>query len=137
MSGAVFTSGNNDWNTPADFYQELDREFNFTFDPCPNDPEIEGLMIPWGESNFVNPPYTTKLQDAFANKALIEHTKGNTVVMLVPARTSTKRFHKIFLPYASEIRFIQGRLHFINPVTGVSPGPAPFDSMLVIFNGKQ
>ena len=24
-----------DWATPRDFYEELNKEFNFDFDPCP------------------------------------------------------------------------------------------------------
>lgn len=41
------------WSTPKDFYEKLDAEFNFDFDPCPlNEGEItpdkDGLLIKWG-----------------------------------------------------------------------------------------
>lgn len=52
---------------------------------------------------------------------------GNTIVMLLPARTDTKAFHK-FIYHKAEIRFIQGRLKF-----GNSKNSAPFPSMLVIY----
>ena len=49
-------------------------------------------------------------------------------VYLIPARTDTRWFHEICLPFAKEIRFIMGRLRF-----GDGKYPAPFPSMLVIF----
>ncbi len=125
---ALFSSTSQDWKTPKKVYDGLDKEFGFDFDPCPVSPNFDGLLIEWGKSNFVNPPYTTKLQNAFAKKGLAEYRKGKTVVFLVPARTSTKRFHEIFLPLATEIRFIKGRLYFND-----GEGRAPFPSMIVIF----
>jgi len=129
ITKGLFTSGNNDWTTPKNVYEDLDNEFHFDFDPCPNNPTFDGLSIEWGNSNFVNPPYTTSLQNAFAAKGLEEYRKGKIVVFLVPARTSTKRFHEIFLPYATEIRFIKGRLKFGDATQG-----APFPSMIVVFD---
>ena len=60
---------NNDDNyaTPPKLYEELNKRFNFDFDPCPyNEGEIinDGLKIEWGKSNFVNPPYSPKLKEA-------------------------------------------------------------------------
>lgn len=75
----------------------------------------------------------------FVKKAYEESKKPNTtVVMLLPARTDTKRFHEyIWLP-ENEIRFIKGRLSFeINGKPMVDkngrPESAPFPSMVVIF----
>lgn len=127
-----YHGSNQHWETPPDLYNKLDQEFNFDFDPCPIDPSFDGLLIEWGNSNFVNPPYTTVLQNAFAKKGLEEYRKGKTVVFLVPARTSTIRFHDIFLPHSTEIRFIQGRIKFVG-----ARWTAPFPSMIVIFNGKS
>ena len=55
------------WATPKEFYNKLDQEFNFDFDPCPLNlgvitPENDGLLIEWGLSNFVNPPYSRALK---------------------------------------------------------------------------
>ena len=52
----------NHWKTPDDFYNRLDKEFNFDFDPCPAHSEFDGLKTEWGNSNFVNPPYDKKIK---------------------------------------------------------------------------
>jgi hypothetical protein len=41
------------WATPKKFYDELNAEFNFDFDPCPLNegiilPQNDGLLIEWG-----------------------------------------------------------------------------------------
>lgn len=51
-----------------------------------------------------------------------------TVVCLVPARVDTQWFHREVLPFAAEVRFVEGRLKF-----GGSPDPAPFPSMVVVY----
>tara|TARA_B100000963_G_C22190545_1_gene478608 strand:- start:35 stop:439 length:405 start_codon:yes stop_codon:yes gene_type:complete len=120
---------NSDYPTPLEFYQKLDEEFNFDFDPCPLNHNLKlwnGLEISWGYSNFVNPPYDRKNKKLFILKGIEEYKKGKTVVFLLPVSTSTKIFHEHILPNKPEIRFIKGRLRFKS--TGGS-----FDSMLVIF----
>ena len=86
---------NNDDNyaTPPELYNELNKEFNFNFDPCPyNEGDIinDGLKIDWGKSNFVNPPYSQKLKEQFIIKGIEEMKKGNVSVFLIPVSTSTK-----------------------------------------------
>ena len=38
-----------DWATPEYFYNELNEEFNFNFDPCPLNSKFDGLTIEWKE----------------------------------------------------------------------------------------
>ena len=106
------------WETPPDLYSKLDKEFNFDFDPCPINegvitPENDGLLIEWGKRNFINPPYSRKLKDAFVKKAIRLAGDGNLCVMLLPASTSTYLFHDYILPNAAEIRMLRGRVSFI------------------------
>ena len=131
------------WATPRSLYDELDREFAFDFDPCPlNDGDIprdkDGLIIDWGQRNFVNPPYSLKLKNAFVNRALDFKKKGRLSVLLLPVSTSTKLFHDVILPNADEIRFIRGRVKFEGVNTKgerVSNKAGMHDSMIVIFDG--
>lgn len=129
------------WSTPKNFYDKLNAEFNFDFDPCPlNESEItpdkDGLLIEWGERNYINPPYSRNLKEAFVMKAIEESKKGKLCVMLLPVSTSTKLFHNVILPNLSELRFIKGRIKFvgINTKGELVDNKAPMhDSMLVIF----
>jgi hypothetical protein len=132
-----------DWATPKEFYDKLNEEFNFNFDPCPLHSTFDGLNIDWKERNFINPPYsdkkeTGKLKTSFVIKAIEESKKGKLCVMLLPVSTSTKLFHDIILPQKPEIRFIKGRISFEGVNTfgnKVGKGSAPMhDSMIVIFH---
>ena len=133
------------WETPKDLYDELNQEFNFDFDPCPIcfkeiTPERDGLLIDWGKSNFINPPYSRKLKEAFVKRAVEESDKGNLCVCLLPVSTSTALFHDVIQPNADEIRFIRGRVKFIGVNTfgkKVFNKAGMHDSMIVIFKPKK
>jgi site-specific DNA-methyltransferase (adenine-specific) len=132
------------WAKPSDFYEKLNREFCFDFDPCPLndgpiDPSADGLKIEWGQRNFVNPPYSRGLKDAFVVKALEQSKAGKLCVLLLPVSTSTKLFHDIIQPNADEIRFVRGRIKFIGVNTKgerVTTKAGMHDSMVVIFRPK-
>lgn len=130
---------NDDWKTPQNLYDSLDKEFHF--DPCPymNDANLwNGLEIEWGKSNFVNPPYSRKLKEEFIRKAYKEYQKGKIIVMLLPVSTSTKIFYEIILPNC-EIRFLRGRVKFegINSFGEVVTNKCGmFDGMICIFRPK-
>ena len=130
---------NDDWSTPKRFYDELDAEFHFDFDPCPIRSKVDGLAIEWGRSNFVNPPYNRIDKPRFIRKALEESRKGNTSVLLIPAAVSTSDYHDIIKPNA-EVRFPRGRIAFegVNSKgERVTTKKGKHDSMLVIFRGAQ
>ena len=133
------------WATPKDFYDKLNQEFNFDFDPCPLNlgeitPENDGLLIEWGNSNYINPPYSRELKEKFVIKAIEESKKGKLCVMLLPVSTSTKLFHDHILPNASDIRFVKGRIKFlgVNTKGEYVTNKAPMhDSMIVIFKPRR
>lgn len=129
------------WMTPKHLYDELNKEFFFDFDPCPlNCTEFDGLKVEWGKSNFVNPPYSRKLKEAFIKKALEESKLGKLCVLLLPVSTSTVIFHEVILPNNEEIRFIRGRVKFegINTFGEKVNNKSPMhDSMIVIFRGYE
>jgi len=122
----MFKSATDNWSTPKDVYETLDKEFHFDFDPCPlNDIDKLGLEISWGKSNFVNPPYSNI--SAWSKKCYEVSRSGSTVVMLIPSRTDTRYWHD-YIMQATEIRFIKGRLRF-----GDAKNSAPFPSCIVVF----
>ena len=123
------------WKTPNDLYDKLDEEFKFNFDPCPLHAEFDGLNVEWGESNFINPPYSRKLKELFIRKAYEVSLKGKLCVMLLPVSTSTKIFHDVIYGNA-EIRFLKGRVKFegINTFGELVYNKyGMHDSMVVIF----
>lgn len=142
MNNALFSSAKDDWETPQDFFDKLNDEFHFTLDPCSTDENAKcekhftvkenGLVQDWiGERVFCNPPYGRKTLPKWIKKCFEESQKGSLVVMLIPARTDTKAFHKYIYKNA-EIRFIYGRLKFSG-----AKNAAPFPSMVVIFNKER
>ena len=146
----IHINNDDDYATPPELLEELNKEFNFDLDPCPyneGDIKVCGLSINWGKSNFVNPPYSQKLKEAFIKKGIEEQKKGNDSVFLIPVSTSTKLFHEYIKPNASEIRFVKGRIKFgkinekgefylpLNSKGKTQSGTK--DSMIVIFKGKK
>lgn len=129
-----------DWKTPDEFYQKLDKIYHFDFDPCPYQSDFDGLSMDWGTVNFVNPPYSRRLKEAFVKKALEESRKGKTCVLLLPVSTSTVLFHDVIKPNAKSIEFIKGRLKFLQKNENgefKSKGAGQHDSMLVVFSENQ
>lgn len=136
MPGYMPKSKSDKWRTPKDLYDKLNDEFHFNFDPCPitwTEGDADGLLIDWGTSTFVNPPYSKVAK--WIEKSYNEWKKGKRVVMLINAITDTKAFHKYILNNA-ELRFIEGRVKFINPENPTKLTPNVKPSMLVIFNPR-
>lgn len=140
LTEGLMSSNRDDWATPQAFFDKLNKEFDFTLDPCASEithkcdryytRETDGLTKSWeGERVFCNPPYGREIAK-WVEKCHHEYTQGGCplIVMLVPARTDTKWFHDYIYGQA-ELRFIKGRLHFDD-----GPQGAPFPSMVVIFS---
>lgn len=134
MSRAYIPKSKSDkWGTPAALYKTLDDEFHFNHDPCPLDwkeGDADGLATEWGSSTFVNPPYSKVA--LWIAKAHAEWKKGKTVVMLINAITDTKAFHE-FIYGQAELRFLKGRVKFVDPQNPDKSAPSPKPSMVVVF----
>ena len=74
----MFSSKTDDWATPQDFFDELNREFGFTLDPCADHinhkcatyytKEQDGLVHDWGGNEyFVTLPMGKRLASGFRN----------------------------------------------------------------------
>lgn len=133
-----YTNNSDEYRTPDWLYNLLNREFNFTLDPASDGVNnkcakfytkaTNGLGQSWaGETVFVNPPYSDLA--SWIKKSHDEALAGATVVMLIPARTDTKAYHKYIATEGRELYFIEGRLKF-----SATSNSAPFPSMLVLFS---
>ena len=148
MNSALLSSKKMDWCTPQDFFDRLNEEFGFVLDAAATDktakcplyytPETDGLSQSWdcGGAVFCNPPYGREI-GKWVKKAYEEARGGGgyAVVLLIPARTDTAYFHD-YIYGKAEIRFVRGRLRFTDD-DGNAADPAPFPSMVVIYNGER
>ena len=148
----MFSSKSDSWETPQDLFDKLNKEFNFTLDPCATHEnhkcdkyytkEDDGLSKDWSnEKVFVNPPYGRSI-GKWVKKCYEESKKQNpNIIMLIPSRTDTKWEHLYIFERAKAICFIKGRLKFINrefPSYNENGdfkiSSAPFPSQIVLFS---
>ena len=73
------------WRTPPELLKSIYDEFHIDFDPCPNPrPKgFDGLLVDWGKSNYVNPPFGPGLCK-WGHKAIYEQSRGNMSVFILP-----------------------------------------------------
>jgi hypothetical protein len=107
------------WRTPPDLYPKD------CFDPCPVNPQFDGLEIPWHGDVFCNPPYSQARY--WIEKAIAERANCKSIVMLLPNWTDRKWFQLI---KDFPIEFLQGKRYFLAP-NGEKRDVARWGSMLV------
>lgn len=140
LQKAMVSSKSNEWATPQDLFDKLNKEFNFDLDPCSTHKNAkcshhftikdDGLKKSWAGSNvFMNPPYGGHTRD-WIKKAL-EESSNSVVVCLIVSATDRSYWHDFIFPFAGQIRFLRGRVKF-----GDSKNTAPFASAIVIFGKK-
>lgn len=127
-----FQSKSNEWETPQALFDDLHREFAFTLDAAATTEnaklprfytqETDGLSQSWeGERVWCNPPYGREI-GKWIEKAATSNAK--LAVLLIPARTDTKAWHKFIFGNA-QIRFLPGRLKFVRSGGGKESGSVP------------
>lgn len=127
------------WQTPPELYRKLNSEFQFDFDPFPY-PLPRGwnaLVMDWGRSNYINPPF--RKGDAvgkggamaFVRKAIEEQRKGKTSVVVMPVHDYVTEL----LQAGAELRPL-GRLPFLEVDSG-EPAVHPPNVALFILRGKK
>lgn len=136
----LFASNKQDWGTPRDFFDRLDREFGFTLDAAANEhnakceryftAEDNALQQRWTGTVWLNPPYGREVGE-WVRKAYEESQQLATVVVLIPARTDTQYWHD-YVMQAAEIRLVKGRLRFEG-----AENSAPFPSAVIVFRPGQ
>lgn len=145
----MFSKKSDEWETPLDLFDKLNKIYNFSLDPASTDEnhlcdkyftkEQDGLKQDWSKDViFLNPPFS-KIK-LWMKKAYEESLKGAKVICLIPARVDTKYWFDFCLK-ANLIYFIKGRLRFVNrklplynPFGNFKISPAPFPSVIVVFD---
>lgn len=132
--GALFSSAREAWGTPDALYRALDKEFGFTFDPCPlSDPREAGLPLfgTDGLHKSWRPTACSATRPTVAasiggSRRLARGTWPSSSCRPGPTRgggTSTR--------WAPTIRFLRGRLTFKG-----APAPAPFPSVVLVYRRR-
>lgn len=126
------------WLTPPDLMERLMVKFQFDFDPCPC-PRPDGydsLIIPWGNMNYVNPPFhrddgvNGKGPTAFVRKAIEESRLGKSSVLTLPAQ----HYITLLLEAGAELSSL-GRVKWVHAETG-QPCKSPSPIIQAFLRGK-
>jgi hypothetical protein len=125
------------WITPPEFLAELQQEFDFDFDPCPYPrPEnYNSLELPWGKSNYVNPPFNKKDApyggpSAFVRKAIAEQSAGKTSVFILPLPWNIG----LLMAAGAELRY-GGIVQWLDAETG-DPCPRRAPQVIAVLRGR-
>ena len=98
--------------------------------------EKDGLKENWKKYNWCNPPYNECKK--WIEKAYGEQLKGNTTIMLIPARTETKYWHDYILFNDNvEITWLRKGYRFLKPDTLEPMGIFKNALAIVLFRGVK
>ena len=115
----------NEFQTPLDMFEALNKEFNFEYDLACREsnkrvenglcyPKVDSLKVDWHKLSkgwlWLNPPYSPL--KPWVEKVQKEFLLGAKIVMLIPPILNTRYFAKVM---PSELRMIVGRVAFVNP----------------------
>jgi len=119
----MFSSKNQAWDTPQEFFDKQNARFGFTLDVAASIESAKcekyftesdnGLEQKWSGRCWMNSPYGRPL-GTWVKKAWSEAADGNAMIVgLMPARTDTLFFHNyIYRKKNVEVEFLKGRLIF-------------------------
>lgn len=126
------------WTTPRSLFDSLHAEYGFTLDGA-SEPG-NGLLprastaerpLPWdGERVFCNPPWSNIAP--FVEQA----DAAEIAVLLVPARTNVRWFHRA-LELGARCRFFLGRPSFGSGPDGQKGHNSPVDCLLLVFEAAR
>jgi site-specific DNA-methyltransferase (adenine-specific) len=131
-------AGHDEWQTPQPLFDLLDSEFHFVLDAAATEASTkcdawlnDGLTSPWmGAAVWCNPPYSNL--PTWVERAWQQcREQKNTIVLLIPAYTDPKYWWTTIIPHADEVRFLKGRVSFLE--NGHKKMSARFPSVIVVF----
>ena len=125
-----YTNRSDYWNTPTEMYNHIINNLKYIdYNPENSyiDPFNYNARFHHKDKIFINPPFSILSKPEFIETIQELIMCENEILLLIPARTDTKYFHKL-LDYKPKIYMIKGRLKFNDK------GSAPFPSLLLKFN---
>lgn len=136
-------AGSYEWATPQAVFDKINRRWGpFTLDAAATwenakcdrffTKEHDALQYPWEGRVYVNPPYGRELEKWVFKAAAEVGFVGSAdcVVMLIPARTDTRWWHQIVMPFAYRVMFCKGRIRFEQEG---KDNAATFANVIVVF----
>lgn len=124
---------NDFWYTPPYVMNCVKQFFGFAGfgDPCPVNPEFNGLQHTWLPECYINPPYSRKLRRAFIQKGIKEYKGGRFLWLLnfgnnIDHWDLHQRSSSVCLP-ETRIRFTPG-----HPALGDGKSPM-YDSIFILW----
>lgn len=126
-----------EWRTPPELFDPLHAEFRFDLDgaadaengllPCVSTPDAP---VEWGGRRvFCNPPWSAI--PPFVELA----AAADVAVLLVPARTNCRWFHRA-LELGAAVRYFKPKPRFVRP-DGTRAANSPVDCVLLVFGGPS
>jgi len=123
-----------DWQTPLSLFRPLHEEFRFTLDGAAEDgnallttASTPERPVSWeGHRVFCNPPWS-----AIA-KFIEQAPSADLAVLLVPARTNARWFHRA-IELGAKVRYFMPRPRFRHATATGAPHDSPVDCLLLVF----
>lgn len=127
---------NDFWYTPSVIWKAVDSLFGIGGygdygDPCPVNPNFDGLQHSWRSDCYINPPYSRKLRRAFIQKGIKEY-KGGRYLWLLNFGNNVDHWdlHK----RSSAVRIPETRIRFVPGHPELGDGQSPmYDSIFILW----
>lgn len=126
----IFSHASDDWRTPSRMFKAFMRAgFVDCFPYMSKEDELKRNYH--GKKLFINPPYSQISRGGVLKWVIQQAKQNNTIWLLIPARTDTKKFRYLIDQCGEHLQliFITGRLKF-----NESKNSAPFPSVFVVIS---
>jgi len=121
------------WNTPIELWPAIHYFFGEVpvYDPCPPNPDEDGLQTKWDKNTYINPPYSEVAKRAFIEKAEREFKIGYRFLWMFNYANS-KDLWKVHLR-ASAILIPEKRFRFVPGHPDLKESSPRYDNIMILW----